>query len=571
MSIKWININFKIKEKKINNKNDYIYKNILKNLNGEIKIGNMIAIMGPSGAGKSSLLNILSGFNKNFDGELLYYNDNNIAKYKKNVGYVHQSDLFKENLTVFEHLYFISNLKEINDDQNINKILYDLNLEKVKDSNIKNLSGGEKKRLSIASELISNPKILFLDEPTSGLDSFMAKNLINCLNNIKNDMMIILTIHQPSLYIYHIFDKIYLLKDGKLIYNDTPNNSYDYFIELGYQCPKNENIAEYILEIVGNNQLDEYNISDNDNEHYDIENNINNNLLITNTENEVKDVSEFKFFKSYKKINLLFQRNNKHFYRDPFLFKSQIFKNLFMIIIIGLLYFQLENNEDSVQSISGVLYFILINQCFNTIFPTIKAFSDDIQLFKRENNVLYNLFEYYFSKVNGDIMFQILTPLFLYIPIYFMVGLRNNFITFLLSSTVMVLSCLAATSLGYLFGSVVNNIDVGLTLMNIVILPLMIGGGFFINVDSIPIYLIWLKYISFFKYAFENMMILEWEGKNIDCNENCYLTNGDEVLEFYNIDKRYFRINFLILLLFSIFFRFITYFILKYKVKNMYV
>lgn len=566
MNIKWININFKIKEKKINNKDDYIYKNILKNLNGEIKTGNIIAIMGPSGAGKSSLLNILSGFNKNFEGELLYYNDNNIGKYKKNVGYVHQSDLFKENLTVFEHLYFISNLKEINNDQNINKILNDLNLEKVKDTNIKNLSGGEKKRLSIASELISNPKILFLDEPTSGLDSFMAKNLINCLNNIKNDMMIILTIHQPSLYIYHIFDKIYLLKDGKLIYNDTPNNSYNYFLELGYECPKNENIAEYILEIVANNELNEYNILDND-----IENNIDNNLLNINTENEVIDIIEYNFFRSYKKINLLFQRNNKNFYRDPFLFKSQIFKNLFMIIIIGLLYFQLENNEDSVQSISGVLYFILINQCFNTIFPTIKAFSDDIQLFKRENNVLYNLFEYYFSKVNGDIIFQILTPLFLYIPIYFMVGLRNNFITFLLSSTVMVLSCLAATSLGYLFGSVVNNIDIGLTLMNIVILPLMIGGGFFINVDSIPIYLIWLKYISFFKYAFENMMILEWEGKSIDCDDNCYLTNGNEVLEFYNIDKRYFRINFIILLLFSIFFRFITYFILKYKVKNMYL
>ena len=76
-----------------------------------------------------------------------------------------------------------------------------------------------------------------------------------------------------------------------------------------------------------------------------------------------------------------------------------------MILVIGLLYFQLDNNEDSVQSISGVMYFILINQTFNTLFPTIKAFSDDIQLFKRENNVLYNLFEYYFSKVNGDIIF----------------------------------------------------------------------------------------------------------------------------------------------------------------------
>lgn len=241
-----------------------------------------------------------------------------------------------------------------------------------------------------------------------------------------------------------------------------------------------------------------------------------------------------------------------------------------MIIIIGFLYFQLDNDENSIQSISGVMYFILINQAFNTLFPTIKAFTEDMDLFKRENKNLYTLFEYYFSKVNGDIIFQITTPLFLYTPIYFMIGLRNDFESFILSSSVIVLACLAATSLGYLFGSLVTSIDMGLTLMSIVILPLMIGGGFFINSDSIPIYFIWLKYISFFKYSFENLMIIEWKGKTIDCEDACYLSSGDEVLNFYNIDKNNFQLNYLILLLFSFFFRIITYFILKYKTHKMY-
>tara|TARA_B100000886_G_scaffold23096_2_gene14622 strand:- start:8046 stop:9701 length:1656 start_codon:yes stop_codon:yes gene_type:complete len=550
MHIIWQNLNFHVGESKET-------KTILNNLSGYSQLNEMVAIMGPSGAGKSSLLNILSGFNKKYDGSVTYNNNENLKLFKNQVGYVHQTDLFKENLTVYEHLYYISKLKNI-DVKNIDKIMNELNLTNSKDNFIKNLSGGEKKRLSIASELIHNPKILFLDEPTSGLDSFMAKNVINSLKTLKKNMLIILTIHQPSIYIYYSFDKIYLLKNGNLLYFDTPKNSYNYFEIMGFSCPENENIAEYILEIVNNNDIINYN---------------SNQIVEFNKEEDnLNNENEFDINKcfDFNTIYLLFSRNNTQFYRDSFLFKSQIFKNIFMIVVIGFLYFQLDNNENSIQSISGVIYFILINQCFNTIFPTIKAFSDDIQLFKRENNVLYNLFEYYFSKVNGDIIFQIGTPIFLYAPIYYMVGLRSNIVSFSLSTTVLVLSCLSATSLGYLFGAIVDNIDVGLTLMNVVILPLMIGGGFFINVDSIPIYFIWLKYVSFFKYAFENMMIIEWKDKNINCDNSCYLSNGNEVLEFYNIDERYFEFNFFILLFYSILFRTLTYFVLKYKVSKLY-
>lgn len=548
MNICWKNINYRVYDKKIE-------KNILNDISGSVDLNEMVAIMGPSGAGKSSLLNIISGFNKNFEGIVQYNENNNLKSYKNKIGYVHQNDLFKENLTVYEHLYYISKLKDINID-NIEEILNELSLKDQRDNAIKNLSGGEKKRLSIASELIHNPKILFLDEPTSGLDSFMAKSVINSLKQLKKDMIIVLTIHQPSIYIYYSFDKVYLLKNGRLIYNSSPEKSYDYFENLGYSCPENENIAEYILETINDNNFKH----------------VVSNELVEYTqvkEEEIVKRKETNHF-SFNKIYILFERNNKNFYRDTFLFKSQIFKNIFMIIIIGFLYFQLDNDENSIQSISGVMYFILINQAFNTLFPTLRAFGEDILLFKRENNVLYNTFEYYFSKVNGDIIFQITTPMILYTPIYFMIGLKNDFVSFMLSSSVVVLACLCATSFGYLFGVVVDNIDMGLTLMSVVILPLMIGGGFFINVDSIPIYFIWLKYVSFFKYSFENMMIIEWDNKSIDCKNSCYLSNGDEVLEFYNIDKDNFEINFIILLMFSVFFRVLTYFILKYKVKKLY-
>ena len=148
MNISWDSISFEVKDKKI-----------LTNLSGNANTNNIIAIMGPSGAGKSSLLNILSGFNNNYGGTVKFNNDSDIKKYKKLIGYVHQNDLFKQNLTLYEHLWFISKLKNI-DESNIDEIINNLNLDKVKDSYIKNLSGGEKKRLSIASQLIHNPKVL---------------------------------------------------------------------------------------------------------------------------------------------------------------------------------------------------------------------------------------------------------------------------------------------------------------------------------------------------------------------------------------------------------------------------
>ena len=111
MNISWNLINFEVKDKKI-----------LTDLSGSVYKNNIIAIMGPSGAGKSSLLNILSGFNNNYSGTIKYNNNSNIKKYKKLIGYVHQNDLFKENLTLFEHLWFICKLKNI-DEKNIDKII----------------------------------------------------------------------------------------------------------------------------------------------------------------------------------------------------------------------------------------------------------------------------------------------------------------------------------------------------------------------------------------------------------------------------------------------------------------
>lgn len=99
------------------------------------------------------------------------------------------------------------------------------------------MSGGQKRRVSVASQLITSPKILFLDEPTSGLDSAASYEVMNFVRNIakKHKVLVIASIHQPSTTTFELFDKLMLMSRGKVVYNGAVNELKDYFAGLGYE------------------------------------------------------------------------------------------------------------------------------------------------------------------------------------------------------------------------------------------------------------------------------------------------------------------------------------------------
>src|SRR6056297_2357849 len=255
----------------------------LRNINFAEKQGKLVGIMGASGAGKTTLLNILAGLNKPTDGEVRinginFHGEEGEEKLKGVIGYIPQDDLLIEELTVFQNLYYNAKLcfKDKEEDelkQLVNKTLYNLGLGDIKDLKVgsplnKLISGGQRKRLNIALELIREPAILFVDEPTSGLSSRDSENVMDLLRELTlKGKLIFVVIHQPSSEIYKMFDNMIILDEGGyMVYYGNPVESVMYFKRLDAQinsdvgeCPTCGNVnPELIFNIMEARVVDEY-------------------------------------------------------------------------------------------------------------------------------------------------------------------------------------------------------------------------------------------------------------------------------------------------------------------------
>ncbi|NBC83102.1 MAG: ATP-binding cassette domain-containing protein [Bacteroidetes bacterium] len=243
--------------------------------------GRLIGIMGASGAGKTTLLNVLCGIEKPSDGQVLI-NGLNLHTEKDKlegvIGYIPQDDLLIEELTVFQNLYYNAKLcfKDKSEEeitQLVNKTLSNLGLIDRKDLKVgsplnKFISGGQRKRLNIALELIREPSILFVDEPTSGLSSRDSENVMDLLRELTlKGKLIFVVIHQPSSEIYKMFDKMIILDTGGyLVYYGNPVEGVMYFKRLDMQinsdvgeCPTCGNVnPELIFNIIEAKVVDEY-------------------------------------------------------------------------------------------------------------------------------------------------------------------------------------------------------------------------------------------------------------------------------------------------------------------------
>jgi ABC-type multidrug transport system ATPase subunit len=250
-------------------------------LNMRERSGQLLGVMGASGAGKSTLLNILNGNQAPTSGAVRI-NGIDIYKDPKRVegliGYISQDDLLIEDLTVFENLYYSAKLCfDGYNNYRLNKLvmatLKSLGLYEIRDLKVgsplnKKISGGQRKRLNIALELIREPSILFVDEPTSGLSSRDSENIMDLLKELAlKGKLVYVVIHQPSSDIYKMFDKLMILDTGGFpVYYGNPIDAIQYFkaqindvTSEDVECFNCGNVnPEQVFNIIESKVLDEY-------------------------------------------------------------------------------------------------------------------------------------------------------------------------------------------------------------------------------------------------------------------------------------------------------------------------
>ena len=238
---------------------------VLNSMNGQVSSGTMTALMGPSGAGKTTLLNTITNkLRHGLGGDVLFQSSS--INWNMRIGFVPQNNHLFMQFTVRETLKFASSIMNPNfncDEHNlkISDVLQSLDINNQADQRLGKLSGGQLKRICIATEMISSPRILVLDEPTSGLDSDNSEVVVKVLKNLSASSLspaIVATIHQPSVDVFMLFDNIYLLnRFGCNIYSGPPQGVKPFLTRFGFPERYDINPADYMIEVANAKYGDE--------------------------------------------------------------------------------------------------------------------------------------------------------------------------------------------------------------------------------------------------------------------------------------------------------------------------
>ena len=241
---------------------------VLSSVDGHVEAGQVLALMGPSGSGKTTLLNVLAkrtaAAGATERGEVMANGRRVERRLLRDISsYVEQDDALLGSLTVKETMHFAARLSlpsSVSKKERLLRVEALINAFGIHgQANTlvgtpirKGISGGQKRRLSVASQLITDPKILFLDEPTSGLDSVASFEVISYIRDIakKHRLVVVTSIHQPSTATLELFDRLLLLSGGKSCYFGTVEALPTYFASISHPMPTHVNPAEFVLDLV---------------------------------------------------------------------------------------------------------------------------------------------------------------------------------------------------------------------------------------------------------------------------------------------------------------------------------
>jgi ABC-type multidrug transport system ATPase subunit len=398
---------------------------ILDKIYGFFVSGKINVILGESGSGKSSLLNILIGKNiyqSKIEGEIKINNSEikSISSvYKKSLVYIEQFYKFYENLTVEENIYYyhvlFTNKIDTELDKSIEHYLNLFEIENVRDLKVGNetrggISGGQRKKLSLAMELIRNPDVIVLDEPTSGLDSAFSIKIFRILEKLANSgKTIIVSIHQPRRELLVYFDYVSIMMyGGNLIYCGKKSEIVKYFESIGYlYC--NNNIMDFVIDIVTGI------IKRRDTRNQNIKNirsflkhswNLNYHRFKPNMANlkTINIFNDFGMCDGLYKIIYIFKRNIFVIFRNRSTLLINFFFTMFLGFFIGTVY-----GDNSINGLVHQVHSSILIVSLISIFNGVNVFGNNRHIIYQELFNGLNLFAIFIARVISNFIFDFIT------------------------------------------------------------------------------------------------------------------------------------------------------------------
>ena len=472
--------------------------------------------MGPSGSGKTTLLNTLARRNPGSGSTsgTVFTNGTHLpsAAFREITSYVEQEDSLIGSLTVRETVDFSARLSlasSVTKSERLARVDNLLNAFGLTDQAHsligtplrKGISGGQKRRASVAAQIITEPKILFLDEPTSGLDSSASYEIISHLRSVgrRYNILIVASIHQPSTSTFRLFDKLLLLSQGKTCYFGPMSDVTTYFESAGFPVPPHTNPAEHLLDITNNDfaidreqggrELEKIHATWQQREH-----------TVSFTSIEEKDQHVLAILDDQSRrpnmftiVSALLSRMFIKSYRDVVAYGIRIAMYMGLAIMMGTVWLRLPTTQDSIQPFINAIFFGSAFMSFMAV-AYVPAFLEDRATFVKDRaNGLYGALPFLVANLIIGLPYLFLIAVLFSVIAYWLTNFRPSGDAFMLWIMWLFLDLLAAESLVVLVSSIFPIFVVALAIVAFANGLWMSVGGFLVSPTILNV---------FWKYVF---------------------------------------------------------------------